>query len=283
MRHRALDAAIGVGLAMLVISAIGQEMQPAGDDAPKPKATQGRAAATRTFLGLGAQPDPVAAARAAPIYQQNCAFCHGPQARGATGPGLITSDMVLGDDHGEHLAPFFKVGRPEKGMPAFGQLSDRELIDLAEYLHQQIEDVANRGAYEVRNIVVGDPAKGQAYFMAKCMGCHTASTFIHIASRLRSPDQLQRNWIWPSRTDSETLAITATVTTSTGQAVSGRVLQMSDFRITVVDNNGQEHVIDRRSYVHVHIQDPLTPHEALLATLKNDDMHDVTAYLELLK
>ena len=33
MRHRALDAAIGVGLAMLVISAIGQEMQPAGDDA----------------------------------------------------------------------------------------------------------------------------------------------------------------------------------------------------------------------------------------------------------
>ena len=60
-----------------------------------------RAAATRTFLGLGAEPDKAAAARGEPLYKQSCAFCHGQEARGATGVSLITSDKVLGDDHGE--------------------------------------------------------------------------------------------------------------------------------------------------------------------------------------
>src|SRR5271169_4111336 len=83
-----------------------------------------RAAALRNFLGLGAVPDKAAAERGAPLFQQNCAFCHGPQARGATGPGLITSDEVLGDDHGEHLLSFLKKGRPQKGMPGFATMSD---------------------------------------------------------------------------------------------------------------------------------------------------------------
>lgn len=28
---------------------------------------------------------------------------------------------------------------------------------------------------------------------------------------------------------------------------------------------------------------PLAPHQAMIMTLRNDDMHDVTAYLETLK
>jgi cytochrome c oxidase cbb3-type subunit III len=283
MRYRAPKFVFVLGLALLVISAIGQQTQPAGEDAPKANAGQDRAAATRTFLGLGTPPDRVAAARAAPIYQQNCAFCHGTQARGATGPGLITSDMVLKDDHGEHLASFFKIGRPEKGMPAFGQLTDQQLVDLAEFLHAQVEDVANRGAYEVQDIVVGDPAKGQAYFMANCMTCHTASTFLHIASKFRSPDQLQRNWVWPSRPANHSLAITATVKTAASVTISGRVTQLSDFRITLIGSDGQTHVIERKPGVRAQINDPLAAHQALVMTLRNDDMHDVNAYLELLK
>ena len=65
-----------------------------------------RAAATREFLGLGAKPDKEAAGRGAPLFRQNCAFCHGPQARGATGPSLITSDVVLDDDHGVAILPY---------------------------------------------------------------------------------------------------------------------------------------------------------------------------------
>lgn len=242
-----------------------------------------RAARTREFLGLGAKPDKDAAARGGPVFQQNCAFCHGAQARGATGPNLITSDVVLGDDHGEHLVPWLKQGRPEKGMPAFGTMPEAQLKDIAEFLHLQVEEVANRGAYHVLNILVGDKAKGQTYVRAHCMTCHTQESFAHIGSRFRSPDQLQRGWIWPSRAGNAKLVVTATVKTRDGATLSGRVVQVSDFRITVEDTEGQKHAIEREPGVDVEVKDPLAAHETMIMTLANDDMHNVTAYLESLK
>jgi cytochrome c oxidase cbb3-type subunit 3 len=268
--------------AAVSIAAIAQQSQPATGNS-KANAPQDRAAATRAFLGLGVMPDKAAVARAQPIFQQNCAFCHGPAARGATAPSLVTSDLVLADDHGEHLAPFLKSGRPEKGMPAFAQLTDQQRTDLAEFLHQQIEDVANRGAYHIPNIVVGNAAKGESYVTAHCMSCHTTATFAHIAARHRSPDQLQRSWIWPARPADNSQAITATVKLADGSTLSGRVTQISDFRITLTSADGQTHTIDRTPDVNIQIQDPLAPHQALVNTLKNEEMHNVTAWLETQK
>src|SRR4051812_14109468 len=140
-----------VFLAITAGLAVGQEGPGADQGSAKRQpnyrdmTTEQRANATREFLGLGAKPDKEAAGRGAPRFQQNCAFCHGPQARGATGPSLITSDVVLGDDHGEHMVPYVKNGRPDKGMPAFGNMPERELKDIAEFLHLQVEEVANRG------------------------------------------------------------------------------------------------------------------------------------------
>lgn len=242
-----------------------------------------RAARTREFLGLGAKPDPEAAARAGPVFQQNCAFCHGAQARGATGPSLITSDVVLGDDRGEHLVPWLKKGRPEKGMPAFSSMADGQLKDIAEFLHQQVEEVANRGAYHVLNILVGDKTKGQAYVQAHCMACHTQESFDHIGSRFRSPEQLQRGWIWPSRSGNAKLAVSATVKMRDGATLAGRVVQISDFRITLEDAEGRKHAIEREPGVDVEVKDPLAAHEQIVMTLANDDMHNVTAYLASLK
>ena len=242
-----------------------------------------RAAATRAFLGLGPPPDKAAAALGAPLFQRNCSFCHGPEGRGATGPNLITSDEVLDDSHGEHLVPFLQKGRPEKGMPAFGTMSDDQLLDIAEFLHQQVEDVANRGTYHVLNILVGNAAEGEAYVQAHCLTCHTMETFAHLGSRYRSPDQLQRGWVWPARESNPALAITATVTMPDGGTVAGRVTQISDFRITLVDATGDTHVIDREAGVRAQIRDPLAAHQAMIETLRNSDLHNVTAYLETLK
>jgi mono/diheme cytochrome c family protein len=298
MRHPLLIAISAGGLALLAAMAISQETQNAAPPSNPPKTNttppgasragfngtpEQRAAATRVFLGLGPEPDKAAAARGAPLFQQNCAFCHGPQAHGAEGPSLITSDVVLGDEHGEHLVGFLKSGRPEKGMPSFAGLPDDQLKDIAEFLHLQVEDVANRGTYHVLNILVGDAAKGQTYVAAKCMSCHTAATFAHFASKFRSPDQLQRGWVWPARPADNSLAITATVKTADGATTSGRVTQISDFRITMVGSDGQTHVIDRTPGVDVQMKDPLAPHQAMIMTLTNDDMHNVTAYLETLK
>jgi cytochrome c oxidase cbb3-type subunit 3 len=288
MKYPVLSVLLIAGFVVVAIM-MGQEA-PTGDQnstqqqKPYQKMTpEERAASTRTFLGLGAAPDKAAAERGVPLFQANCAVCHGKQARGAMGPSLITSDEVLSDDHGEKLAPYLKVGRPGKGMPSFATIPDDQLRDIAEFLHLQVEDVANRGTYHVLNILVGNAAKGQAYVEAHCMSCHKAETFAHIANSFRSPEQLQKGWIWPARSGGGQLAVTATVKTRDGGTITGQITQVSDFRITVVDRAGQTHAINREPGVEVQINDPLAAHQAWIMTLTNDDMHNVTAYLETLK
>jgi len=289
MMRGARWSGVVTGLVVLAGLAFGQEGPGADQASPQHQPSyqnmtpEQRAAATREFLGLGAKPDREAAARGAPLFQRNCAFCHGPQARGATGPSLITSDVVLGDDHGEHLVPYVQKGRPEQGMPAFASMQEAKLKDIAEFLHLQVEEVANRGGYQVLNILVGDKAKGQSYAETHCGSCHSAETFAHIGSRFRSPEQLQRAWIWPPRSENPRLAVTATVRMRDGATVAGRVTQVSDFRITLVDSEGRRHPIEREPGVDVEINDPLAAHEQIVMTLSNDDMHNVTAWLASLR
>jgi mono/diheme cytochrome c family protein len=289
IRHRQPLALLAAAFLGLPGSAFGQQPQAGAQEGAQQQVQyqnmtpEQRAAATRAFLGLGPEPDKAAAARGAPFYEQTCSFCHGPQARGATGPGLITSDEVLSDDHGEHLVAFLKKGRPEKGMPAYSNVPEDQLKDIAEFLHLQVEEVANRGTYRVLNILVGNSDKGHSYVTTHCMSCHSEQSFSHIGSKFRSPDQLQRGWIWPSRTGNTSLAITATVKTEHGETFTGRVTRISDFSIALVGSAGQTHAIDLRPGVEVKMNDPLAPHQELIKTLANDDMHNVTAYLDTLK
>jgi cytochrome c553 len=168
-------------------------------------------------------------------------------------------------------------------MPAFAGLEDAQRRDIAEFLHLQVEEVANRGAYNVLNILVGHPAEGQAYVAAHCMSCHSADTFAHFANKFASPEQLQRGWIWPRNAHNNSLATTATVKTADGETMSGRVTQVSDFRIVLLDSSGNTRTINRDPRVEVEIKDPLEAHQKMIMTLKNDDMHNVSAYLETLK
>src|SRR5215813_11284201 len=124
----------------------------------------GRAGSTREFLGLGAAPDEAAAKKGEPLYKQNCATCHGQNARGAQGPNLVRSVVVLHDEKGEEISPVIKNGRP--GMPGFSVFSQDDLYNISQYLHLQVELAANRGTYgstysALRNQTSGDPAKGE--------------------------------------------------------------------------------------------------------------------------
>jgi mono/diheme cytochrome c family protein len=237
--------------------------------------------AVREFLGLGPAPDAAAAKRGAPIFAANCAFCHGPLGRGAEGPSLIYSELVLKDAHGSVMVGFLQDGRPGKGMPSFATMSAEQRKDVAEFLHQQIEDVANRGTYQVKNIVLGDPKKGAAYVAARCLGCHSLTGDLEGLAEKWRPVDLQRYWIMPPRTGSSR-AITATVRAPQG-SWHGRVQQIDDFRIELVEDSGQSVVIARDAAVAVELHDPLAPHVAMIGNLADADMVDVTAYLETLK
>jgi mono/diheme cytochrome c family protein len=242
----------------------------------------------RQFLGLGPPPDAAAAARGEKLYASNCAFCHGAKANGAEGPDLIRSALVLHDEKGEIIGPFVHNGRPDRGMPAFSTLTNDQLYDIAEFLHVRVEAAANRGTYQIQNIVTGNAAAGEAYFNGpgKCASCHSVTgDLAHIGSKMR-PADLQQSFLYPGARgfDPANPTVThVTVTLPSGQTVSGTLKRMDDFNVSLIDSAG-----DYRSFtvvpgLHVTVEDKLQAHRQLLDQYTDADMHNLTAYLVTLK
>ncbi len=260
--------------ALLAVCLGAQEEIPAG------RAGRGGRGGTREFLGLGPAPDAAAAARGEKLFGPNCAFCHGEKARGAEGPNLVRSALVLHDEKGELIGPAVAKGFPEKGMPPFGAFSSEQLYDIAQYLHLQVELVANRGTYKRLNVVTGDPKAGEAYFRTACGACHSPNgDLAHIGSRFE-PDQLQTRFIWPAGRGGAHQKIT--VTLPSGERIMGTVKKMDDIDLSIYDSAGNYRSWPRAA-VQVELEDSLAGHRKLLAKYTDADMHNLTAYLVNLK
>jgi len=242
---------------------------------------------TREFLGLGRQPDPVAAARGEKMYAASCAFCHGPDARGAQGPSLVRSETVLHDDKGELIGPVLLKGRPEKGMPPVPGITPDQIADIAEYLHLLVERAANRGLYGSlysNDVLTGDAKVGEAFFNGAggCHSCHSpAGDLAHVGSKY-SGTALQNRWLWPSGGRGQGSVPQATVILPSGEHVTGRIKQLDDFDVSIVDAGGAYHSWPR-TRVTVELADPLKAHRELLGRYTDADVHNVTAYLATLK
>jgi cytochrome c oxidase cbb3-type subunit III len=240
-----------------------------------------RAVHTREFLGLGRMPDARMAAAGAQIFAPTCGFCHGANARGASGPDLLRSAIVLDDNQGELIGQTVHQGRPAKGMPAFPSLTDEQVRDIAEYLHLQIELAANRGTYKPLNVVTGDAKAGEAYFngAGKCNTCHSVSgDLAHIGSKMNPPD-LQQAFLYPTKPSTAKV----TVTLSDGTRISGSLKHLDDFYVSLYDTEGSYHSIALEKGIAVEVEDKLLFHRKMLDQYTNQQMHDLTAYLVTLK
>jgi cytochrome c oxidase cbb3-type subunit III len=217
------------------------------------------------------------------IFQQNCGFCHGPDARGASGPDLIRSTLVSHDIDGNLIGEVVRNGRPQKGMPAF-PLSDVQIRQIADFLHSEARiaaTVARRVPveYPVEKLLVGNVEAGKAYFNGegKCSGCHSpADDLAHIATKYK-PFDLQSRIAFPSGADS-----ILTVTDSQGRMFKGRQVYADEFTVSLRDRNGWTHTWNR-ALVKVDVHNPLAAHVALVSTYTDKNIHDLFAYLETLK
>jgi len=264
--------------------------QAGAQQPPKPSPRRRGAEGTREFLGLGPPPDAAAAARGAKLYATTCSFCHGPAARGAEGPDLVRSAVVLHDEKGELISPVIHNGRPDHGMPAFASFTEPQLYDIAEFLHMQVELAANRGTYKLLNIVSGNPKAGEAYFNGpgKCNTCHSLTgDLAHIGSKLE-PGDLQQTFLYPGSRGYEPGPAArqeqkVTVTLASGQVLSGALKHLDDFNVSLYDAAGNFHSIARNKNVKVELEDKLVAHRQLLDQYTDADVHNLTAYLVTLK
>jgi mono/diheme cytochrome c family protein len=243
---------------------------------------------------LGPPSDPAAVERGRLLLGEQCGFCHGANARGGSGgPDLTRSVMVQEDENGKQLGEFLRVGRPDRGMPKF-DVSDAQAVDLAAFLHSAIYLNANRRLYKILDIVVGDPKAGESFFngAGKCNTCHQPTRDLKGIGAKYDPVTLQGKLVLPRRGGvpgspayQDPNALKATVTMPTGGSVTGALVRMTDFEITIYDG-ATGHM---RSWLRngdspkVVVTDPLQAHVDMLTKWTDTDMHNMTAYLLGLK
>jgi cytochrome c oxidase cbb3-type subunit III len=236
------------------------------------------------------------ATRGQQVFGQHCAFCHGVDARGGAqgGSDLLLSPIVLDDENGVGLGKFLAVGRPEKNMPKF-DLPRPRVAEIAAFLHARVGAATDRRTNKA-DILVGDPKAGAAYFngQGRCTTCHSVAgngDLARIGAKY-DPVMLQGRMVvprgrggWPGgENNAGDLPLRATITLASGEIVTGDVLYLSDFHVTVKDAAGKRHTFSRQGGVpKVDVADPLHAHVAQLRTLSDKTIHDLTAYLATLK
>jgi len=182
-------------------------------------------------------------------------------------------------------------------MPAFS-LSDADVADLSAFLRTvALPPGRGGGRNAITAIVVGDAAAGEKYFngAGKCTQCHSATGDLKgIGSRL-SAATIQGRIVYPrdngnyppsfnSPPNPGEAPRTVTVTLPSGERISGTLMWLTDFYVTLKNAAGLQRTFARHGDTpSVVVTDPLQYHLDHMRTLTDQSMHDLTAYLVTLK
>lgn len=251
-------------------------------------------------------------ARGLTLYSSFCRGCHGADLRGGDlgGPNLLRSQLVLNDKAGEAIGPVVRAGRVPAGggapMPPM-PLPDDDVKALAEYVHSvafnaQPQGAPPPGAALSLNLLVGSARSGERYFKAECAACHSpAGDLAGIGTRLANVELLQNSWVSgrrpaaaappgppgpPPVVTTARSVVRVNVQFAGGERVTGRLVRVDDFTVSLVTDAGDYRSFTRRGTPRVEsvqVDDPLAQHRVLWTKLTNQAMHDVTAYLAGLK
>jgi len=77
--------------------------------------------------------------------------------------------------------------------------------------------------------------------------------------------------------------VRVTVTPQGSAPVSGILVYLDDFVVSLQDSTGITRTFKRTAAVKIEKTDPLAAHRALLETITDKNIHDVVAYLETLR
>jgi cytochrome c oxidase cbb3-type subunit 3 len=238
--------------------------------------------------------DQASVERGKTIFEAQCSFCHGVNAKGGdSGPDLIRSVTVLDDEKGDKIGPVILNGRPGKGMPKFPLKSD-QILDVATFLHQKVFDAAQRSTYKIGNIVTGNAAEGQQYFSRHCASCHSPSGDLKGVGAKYDAATLESRFLMPraggfeamfsSRPPDPRSITRVTVTLPDGKTYNGKLDAIDDFTVSLTTDDGDYYTFPRNGdSPKVVVHDPLQAHLDMLVKYTDTDIHNLTAYLVTLK
>jgi len=228
------------------------------------------------------------------VWIAECVTCHGAQARGTdNGPNLLRSLVFLRDRYGSEIGPFVKKGHPlQSGKPA-SSLSDEQITNIAHFLRKQLNDtLRGASAFTVQDIRSGDAKAGAEYFngAGKCATCHSVTGDLAGFAGKYEPVDIQQRLLFPGGGRGgrrggppPKSAVRVSVSAPGGGVVSGVLIYMDDFVVTLQDESGVSRTFRRTPALKVQKTDPLDAHHALLEAITDKNIHDLVAYLETLK
>jgi cytochrome c oxidase cbb3-type subunit 3 len=161
----------------------------------------------------------------------------------------------------------------------------------------QTWSAGHRSNYEFKDVLTGNARQGEAYFTQHCASCHSASGDLKGIGSRYDAFSLQARWLQPrggrraapktarpSAAEGTRSAIQVTVSPADGAAVTGTLISIDDFSVSLRDAAGGYRSFSREGGTpRVEVRDPLRPHNDLLRTYRDADIHNVTAYLASLK
>jgi cytochrome c oxidase cbb3-type subunit III len=186
---------------------------------------------------------------------------------------------VTTDLDGDKIGEVVRNGRAA-GMPKF-KLSDGELKELVAFLHTQAgsanSEEAERRRITVKDLLTGNVEAGKQFFGAHCAECHSATGDLAGVVHRYEPMKLEAVMLYPGKA-----ARTATITSRSGEAVSGRLVHLDEFAVSIQDAKGWQHSWPRDT-VTVEVKDPAAAHLKLLPQYSDADVHNIFAYLQTLQ
>lgn len=258
------------------------------------------------FIGSGPDDahlvDGEAAERGKAVYVAECVTCHGNRARGGPdslpppqrGADLVRSLVVLKDRYGATIGEFLKKGHPMQSGRASSSLAGKDIIDLSHFLHLKVNDTLRSGPFsQVINVLTGNAKAGETYFNGAggCNKCHSATGDLKGVGTKYEPPALQQKFLFPKsfqvgrggRMSNTVKPVTVTVTAAGSAPVSGTLLHLDDFHVSLRDAAGEYHTWTRTATLQVVKNDPYQGHVDLLDKYTDQNIHDLVAYLETLK
>ena len=236
--------------------------------------------------------DRAAAERGRTVWAAECITCHGTQARGTDrGPNLMRSLVLLRDRNASELGPFLKKGHAlQSGRPS-SSMTDAQVQEVGHFLHQRLNEVLAKGIdfFKPERVLTGDSKAGASFFAGdgKCTACHAATGNLAGVGARYDAVTVQQRMLFPTGRGRgaapNPAAVTVTVTPASGPAVSGVLVQLDDFDVTLRDASGNVRTFRRTPTLKVVKTDPLQAHRLLLDTITDKQMHDLVAYLVTLK
>src|SRR5712692_1118703 len=236
--------------------------------------------------------DAAAADRGRKTYAAECINCHGTHARGTErGVDLIRSVLVLRDRYGSEIGPYLRQGHPTQTTPS-ANLSPTQIEELSHFVHYEVYQTL-RSALEIQNVLTGDAKAGAEYFngSGKCNTCHSPAGDLAGIGKRYDPPTLQQRFLFPRTVGfgrrrfggPPPKPVTVVVTPPDGPAMSGELVHMDDFNVSLRDSSGEYHSWKRTPQLKVVKNDPYAAHVELLDKYTDKNMHDIVAYLETLK